>query len=255
MNKKITCPSCGAQFEDTLAKCPYCGTMYYPAAEKEYMNQMEDLRGDVGELKTLPREETKKHFKNRVRFIWTVLIIFTAAAAVIGGLYLHNQRKEAQKAEEEYLWVREHIPELDSLYENGQYDAMADLYASWYYDSKPVWSWKHSEFAYRLSIVRETEAMLIEVDSGHDGKYDLTALLYNEIRMLEFDQQHPFLSEEEYRYVLEKAEPYLEDMKSRFRLDDGEVEEIRKTAKENYGVYPFRNCEEMVQEFLKENPS
>ena len=74
--------------------------MYYPAAEKEYMNQMEDLRGDVGELKTLPREETKKHFKNRVRFIWTVLIIFTAAAAVIGGLYLHNQRKEAQKAEE-----------------------------------------------------------------------------------------------------------------------------------------------------------
>ena len=44
-------------------------------------------------------------------------------------------------------------------------------------------------------------------------------------------------------------------MKSRFRLDDGEVEEIRNTAKENYGVYPFRNCEEMVQEFLKENPS
>ncbi len=55
--------------------------------------------------------------------------------------------------------------------------------------------------------------------------------------------------------MLEKAEPYLEDMKSRFRLDDGEVEEIRKTAKENYGVYPFRNCEEMIQEYLKENPS
>ena len=132
---------------------------------------------------------------------------------------------------------------------------MADLYASWYWDSKPVWSWKHGEFAYRLSIVRETEGLLSEVESGHDREYVLTSLLYNEIRMLGFDQEHPYLSDEEYRYVLDQAEPYLEDMKTRFHLDDGKIEEIRKTAKENYGVYPFQDCEKMVQKFLEENPS
>ena len=255
MNKKITCPSCGAQFEDTLAACPYCGTMYYPAAEKEYMSRMEGLRGDVGELKELPREETKKHLKSRIRFVWTVLILIAAAAAVIGGLLLRERHREARKTEEEYHWIRENIPALDELYENGQYDEMADLYASWSRDSKPVWSWKHSEFARRLGAVHEAEILRSGVDAGQDGAFELADLLYSEIELLQFDRQHPSLSEEEYRYVLEKAEPYLEDMKTRFRLDDGKVEEIRKTAEENYGVYPFRNCEEIVQDLLKEDPS
>ena len=255
MNKKISCPSCGAQFEDTLARCPYCGTMYYPAAEKEYMDQMEDLREGVGELNRLPMEETKNHLKSRARFIRTVLILLAVAVAVIGGIYYVHERKEEQKTEEEYRWIREHAPELDKLYENGQYDEMVELYSSWVEDSKPVWLWKHYEFAYRLSVVRETEALRREVEAGHNGEHDLASLLYNEIQLLDFDQKHPYLSEKEYRYVLDAAKPYLEDMKTRFRMDDSKVEEIRRTAKENYGVYPYRDCEKLVQEFLKENPS
>ena len=31
--KKIICSSCGAEFEDTLPKCPYCGSLNYKGAE------------------------------------------------------------------------------------------------------------------------------------------------------------------------------------------------------------------------------
>ena len=255
MNKKISCPSCGAQFEDTLARCPYCGTMYYPAAEKEYMSQMEDLREDVGELKELPKEEAKQHLKKRAAFIRTVLILIAVIAAVAGGLYLRSERREARETEEEYRWIREHAPELDSLYESGRYDEMTERYSEWRNEGKPVWLWEHYEFAYRLSMVRETEELLREVESGPNGESLLAPLLYNEISMMEFEKQHPYLSEKEYRYVLDQAAPYLEDMRTRFRLDDAKMEEISKTAKENYGVFPYRECEKIVQEFLKENPS
>ncbi len=254
MNKMISCPSCGAQFEDTLAKCPYCGTMYYPAAEKEYMDQMEDLREDVGELKELPKEEAKQHLKKRAGFIRTVLILIAVIAAVIGGLYLRNERKEAKETEEEYRWIREHAPELDSLYESGQYDEMTEQYSSYRNEGKPVWLWGHSEFAYRLSVIRETEELLREVESGHNGKDLLAPLLYDEVSLLDFEREHPYLSEKEYRYVLEQAVPYLEDMRTRFRLDDEKMEEISKISKENYGAFPYKECEKIVQEFLKENP-
>ena len=255
MNKQITCPSCGAQFEDTLPKCPYCGTMYYPAAEKEYMDQMEDLREDVGELKQLPREEAKKHLKKRARFIWIALFLLAAAAALIGWLYVRHERNEAQETEEEYLWIRANAPELDRLYENGQYDELTERYSAWRDEGRPVWLWEHSEFTYRLSEIREAEELRREVDASPDAKELLAPLLYSEISLMDFDRKHPDLSEEEYRYLLDEAAPYLEDMKTRFRLDDEKLEEIRKTAKENYGIYSYRDCETIVQEFLKENPS
>ena len=44
MDKKIVCPSCGAEFETDKVKCPFCGTIYYKAAEAEYMDKLEDVK-------------------------------------------------------------------------------------------------------------------------------------------------------------------------------------------------------------------
>ena len=42
--KKIICNSCGAEFEDTLPKCPYCGSLNYKGAEAEYLGKLEGMR-------------------------------------------------------------------------------------------------------------------------------------------------------------------------------------------------------------------
>ncbi|MBE5870697.1 MAG: hypothetical protein E7294_05510 [Lachnospiraceae bacterium] len=49
MEKMIECASCGASFEASLVRCPYCGTSDAEAAEKEYMDQLEDVRQEVEE--------------------------------------------------------------------------------------------------------------------------------------------------------------------------------------------------------------
>ena len=41
--KTIICPSCGAHFAATEPRCPYCGTMYVPAAEREYMEKLDTV--------------------------------------------------------------------------------------------------------------------------------------------------------------------------------------------------------------------
>ena len=48
--KKIICSSCGAEFEDTLPKCPYCGSLNYKGAEAEYLGKLESMRQDMHDI-------------------------------------------------------------------------------------------------------------------------------------------------------------------------------------------------------------
>ncbi len=47
MNKKIICRSCGAGYDASLVRCPFCGTAYAPAEENEYMETLEEVREDL----------------------------------------------------------------------------------------------------------------------------------------------------------------------------------------------------------------
>ena len=59
--KKIICSSCGAEFEDTLPKCPYCGSLNYKGAEAEYLGKLESMRQDMQQLEQVPEKELKKN--------------------------------------------------------------------------------------------------------------------------------------------------------------------------------------------------
>ena len=43
----VTCRSCGGEFDEALVRCPFCGSAYAPAEEKEYMGKLEDIREDL----------------------------------------------------------------------------------------------------------------------------------------------------------------------------------------------------------------
>ena len=60
MKKLIHCKSCGAEFEENLAKCPYCGTLNYKGAEQEYLNKLKNIQEDMEDLQEVPEDEVKK---------------------------------------------------------------------------------------------------------------------------------------------------------------------------------------------------
>ena len=45
--KMVICPNCGAEFDVSLVRCPYCDAGYAPAEEEEYMGQLEEIRKDL----------------------------------------------------------------------------------------------------------------------------------------------------------------------------------------------------------------
>ena len=63
--KKIICSSCGAEFEDILPKCPYCGSLNYKGAEAEYLGKLESMRQDMQQLEQVPEKELKKKLKKK----------------------------------------------------------------------------------------------------------------------------------------------------------------------------------------------
>ena len=44
------CSNCGAEINEKDAYCPYCGVMNARAAEREYMEKLEDIREDTERL-------------------------------------------------------------------------------------------------------------------------------------------------------------------------------------------------------------
>lgn len=70
--KKITCPACGAEYEDTLPKCPYCDLINYKGAEKEYLEKLEGVRQDMSELADVPEEAVKAELKKQGHLLFTM---------------------------------------------------------------------------------------------------------------------------------------------------------------------------------------
>ena len=88
--KKIICSSCGAEFEDTLPKCPYCGSLNYKGAEAEYLGKLESMRQDMQQLEQVPEKELKKKLKKKQKFVIKLLILLAALAAILAVIAVYR---------------------------------------------------------------------------------------------------------------------------------------------------------------------
>ena len=70
--KTVICESCGAEYDASLVRCPYCGTAYEPAAEEEYMGKLEDVRSNLS-----------THTKDAERDIWKMFKKILVGAIIV----------------------------------------------------------------------------------------------------------------------------------------------------------------------------
>ena len=103
MNKKIICASCGAEFDTSLVRCPYCGTAYAPAEEEEYMDQLEGIRKDLHHQMEKGDKRIRKGMGNTLRII--LLLIIVILLLIFGGLWLSGrmERSRSDRQKEEFL--------------------------------------------------------------------------------------------------------------------------------------------------------
>lgn len=86
------CKTCGAEYDEALVRCPYCGTASASAEEEEYMDTLEEVRDDlhrqVENVDTKIKYQSDVHEENMRRFgrrfEWTEKLVLRFAAAMEG---------------------------------------------------------------------------------------------------------------------------------------------------------------------------
>ena len=96
--KMIICATCGAEFDASLVRCPYCGGGYAPAEEDEYMDRLDDNRKELDSHKADGDKSLKKQLS---KSIGLVIIIIAAIILLIAGSFCLARRSESHKAEQQ----------------------------------------------------------------------------------------------------------------------------------------------------------
>lgn len=180
----MICKNCGAQFDDNLPKCPYCGQFSYAGAEKEYFDRLEDMKEDLQELhETVPEMytgEIKSQAKDVRKILLIVLAIVAALALLLfGGSFLMDSLYEGD-AKAELLFTKEAYPIADEYYAAGDYDGLLKFFQSSVAENENAsfYDWEHYAFliCYENYDYFKTSASLIGTDDF--SEYDMSELFY-----------------------------------------------------------------------------
>lgn len=233
MSKTVICRSCGAEFSKNEPSCPYCGTMYLPAAENAYMQKLEDVRGTLNGLNNKAYKETKFQLKKALKFLFILLAVFGLTGTA--GYIFSKKSDEAyeKKQQEEYLWRSANFPVMEELYESGDYDGLYDYYTSAVTDGHNLYRFKHYQF---ISYIEKLKTAGDFLESFGDDSSGLDLILHSELELFELEYLNE-LSDEDFEYLSKQRKPYLEDFYERFDMSDDELDTFKKQLKNGYISY------------------
>ncbi|MBR5406600.1 MAG: hypothetical protein IK111_03045 [Lachnospiraceae bacterium] len=103
MEQKIRCRTCAAEYDASLVRCPFCGTAYALAEEKEYMGKLEEVREELHQQTVKGDKRIKKGMSATVRVILAAVVV--AVLLLFGILWLsgRSERSRSDQKKEEFL--------------------------------------------------------------------------------------------------------------------------------------------------------
>ena len=249
--RKVICPNCGGEFKEQSAKCPYCGTMYYPGAEEEYLKKLEHVRTDLEDLGAVPEQETVKAIKKRAG--WAIKLVMAAIIIVLlcAGFLAWKNREEPYDAKTQYLWRQENYPKMEEMFENEQY---AELYAFIEQETANgiyLSDWEHWSFMMVWGICDKVEECLEREANGEILKEYQETLLLNDYWILKGISYSVLLSKED----REQLEPFrtqaLADLEGRWDFSQEDLKKFEEEVKSNYGYPKYETCEAYIKKWMK----
>lgn len=254
MAKLVVCNSCGAQFSNEEPKCPYCGTMNYDGAEKEYFEKLEDIREGVEELNTVPVQETKAELKKQGKLIKKVVIVVLVLAAVLGGIIFLQEKSYDRDEKADFLWREENYPKMNAMYEEEQYEELVAFYRQAEEEDKPVYMWEHAEFVRAYDHVQcyyEYEEFLDTVVDDEIEVWRYGLYLWTQWKVYGY-QFSGDLTEEEKLYFAEDFAAAEQSLKNDWDYDEETYQEFLKKASTPYGsTVSFDDCDAYIEKWKK----
>lgn len=251
--KQIICSSCGAEFEDTMPKCPYCGTMNYKGAEMEYLDRLEDVRSDMEQLGSVPERETRSELKKQRKWILKLALLMVVAAVLLflGMKWREFRYSDHRDSKADYAWQKENFPVLDQLYKDEKYEQLLDAYVEAVKENKPIDQWEHSDFCSRMVHCRES-LELLELEKGGEtlSQNDEVRLLDNYWILKGISYGADLAKDEQERLNISVNE-VLGCLEGRWDFPEETRQEFERQIRKNYGYPDYDSCEEYIKQWMK----
>ncbi|MDO5132192.1 MAG: zinc ribbon domain-containing protein [Eubacteriales bacterium] len=245
-SKQVICSQCGAMIPPGEARCPYCGSAYAPAAEREYMEKLEQVREDldrVGEAGAEASHREIRHVSSRVLRILGVTLIIALLLAC--AAYWHRQRENTENRKE-YLWQQTAFSELDQLYEEGEYDAVLEKIHTYEKEGHKIYRWEHLSLFEIYESTIYVDRFLESRAKGLFEEEDAVVLLYDELKFRGIDHQSGVPAADLERIHAMTA-PYENDLTEIFRMSEEDLAFFDRRLSESGGYPTFSDCEEYVR--------
>ena len=255
------CPNCGAAIKKTESKCPYCGFINEEGAENKYMDRLYDLRNDLDTVDEQAAAGYGKSFKRPLKIIavtLAILIIITAAAAVISAVFKSRERdfdpKKSSDMLEEMTWKKEAFREFDSLYEQGEYEKLCEAVFAGDTENHSPYEWKHYWFAKIYKDYLMTVEDLERIDKEGWSQYDAGNIFYRcsfcHYEQLYKNQYSNSLTDEEVK-KLQPAITYMNDiLHERLGFTDEDMEDLKDELIGKYDTLLYDECTRVGKEHM-----
>lgn len=247
MKKKIICSSCGAEFDESLPKCPYCDSMNYVGAEAEYLEKLDDLQDDLEDLQAVPIEQTKQEIRKQGQKLRRILLVIAVFIMGALALLIWSNSQSQIDAKGDYLWKTKNYPIMDEMYETGKYDELAAFYEQAYQEKKPIYQWEHSDFCEvydSILFLKENEDLYdASADIGARDWYAL-ALSY-QLDVIGFSLQTG-ADEEEIAIISEYAKNIESNFQKQWQMTEEEYQTLYDELKENGGWVSLKSCDAFI---------
>ena len=252
----IICPNCGAEIENDVTKCPYCGFINMEGAQKQFNAQIAEIEEDIENEKKKPAKAFRKGLAGGFKVILITVGILAVLAAIGAVILIYELRDEPRMNlspdEEAYAaaYRVEAGAQLEEAYEDRDIAKLAEIFDKAHSEDRiSLWGDPHYETGYAASCYEKFLEVLAALDKGGLSDKEAEAITYycfyfyyeayGEDGAAIFDS----IREEEILPVLYDRLGYTEDDMEEFRelvLADGvnvnrtEVHSVTKKLYKNY---------------------
>lgn len=226
----IKCPSCGAEIDINMNFCPYCGYVNEYAQENSYMDRLEEIEEDLGEMSDYAEDSYKKEFGSTIkRVIRPILIIVAIIFLIIVLFNIVGSFKEKSDIRKTISWQNENFPKLNEMYEAGDFDAMQlyinDILSKPNFMRTEIYNWEHFPFASAYDHYYSLKQMEIEAKERPDYLNTMKDFVFNDALELCYGNYDSMLrnrqiTERDYEYIKEYQEYAREYMQRHFGITD-----------------------------------
>ncbi len=250
------CVNCGAEIERFSPKCPACGYINEEGAEKQYMDELEDVRK---KLDRVDEEAEEGYYKNYIKAVRVILITIAVMTVVSIGIYIlaRYERDRIYGSDdnvlEEMAWQREHFAYFDSLYEAGEYDKLAEEFYAEDTEGHDLYEWEHYDFISLYYEYISIKNMFREVDGYGYTRFRTQSIVYDCLRFyVEYNREDSsdVLSGDEHDALIPAADYVMEMIHDRLGFSDEELDVILKDALNEYGNLSYDKCGEISERYI-----